>query len=113
MTIARSETVIEEEPGYYHCVSRCVRQAFLCGWDKLTNKDYSHRKQWIKERLKFLSGIFAIETLASGIMDNHLHTALYTRPTQAQEWDDEEVARRWWNIFPKRRDKQGRPCEPS
>ncbi len=29
---------------YYHCISRCVRRAFLCG------EGCEHRKQWIEDR---------------------------------------------------------------
>ena len=31
---ARKETVRREEVGYYHCLNRCVRRAFLCGVDR-------------------------------------------------------------------------------
>ncbi|TVQ41063.1 MAG: hypothetical protein EA370_02730 [Wenzhouxiangella sp.] len=33
MTYPRSHLVSEDNPGYYHVVTRCVRQAFLCGKD--------------------------------------------------------------------------------
>ena len=53
---ARNQIVDENEPGLYHCFSRCVRRAFLCGQDEYTGKNYDHRKQWIEERLEFLAG---------------------------------------------------------
>ncbi|MHC5028593.1 MAG: Type I secretion system protein TolC, partial [Planctomycetota bacterium] len=31
MPIPRSELVNQSEPGLYHCISRCVRRAYLCG----------------------------------------------------------------------------------
>ena len=39
----------------YHLVSRCVQGAFLCGRDRRTGRDYSHRKQWLVDRIKLLA----------------------------------------------------------
>ena len=43
----------------YHLVSRCVRRAWLCGQDKRTGNDYSHRKRWLVERMLALARCFA------------------------------------------------------
>jgi hypothetical protein len=61
MGLARSKYKQEDHEGVYHCFCRCVRRLFLFGVDAVTNRDYSHRKEWIIERLKFLAGIFVID----------------------------------------------------
>jgi hypothetical protein len=101
MPIPRSETVIEGAEGVYHCISRCVRRAFLCGWDAYAGRDYEHRKEWVQGRLQFLSGQFAIDVFGYAVMSNHLHVVIRTRPDEVAGWDDEEVARRWLLLFPR------------
>jgi REP element-mobilizing transposase RayT len=107
MTMARKEIVNDYEEGVYHCVSRCVRRAYLCGKDEATGRDFNHRKAWVRERLKHLAEHFAIDVFAYALLSNHTHTVLRNRPDLAAEWSDEEVARRWLAVFPKRTSKQG------
>jgi hypothetical protein len=60
-TYARRQIVVEDTVGVYHCIARCVRRAILCDIDPYTGKDYSHRKEWILDRMRGLAGLFAIE----------------------------------------------------
>jgi hypothetical protein len=46
-------------------------------------------------------------------MSNHIHVVVRNRPDVVAGWSDDEVARRWWNVFPKRRDRDGHPAEPT
>ena len=101
MTLARSEQINLEATPYYHVMNRCVRRSWLCGYDKLTQTDYSHRKEWIIDRLKYLTDIFAIKICAYAIMTNHYHVVLYVEEKVANSWTDEEVIRRWESIFKK------------
>ena len=64
MTRARRELISLEATPYYHCISRCVRRAFLWGEDSLTGRNYAHRKGWVVERLHVLSEVFAIDIAA-------------------------------------------------
>ena len=111
MTYARRETIAPGEVGIYHCVTRCVRRAFLCGADPLTGKNFDHRKNWVRERLEVLAGIFGIEVCGYAAMSNHLHVVLRSRPDLARGWTDVEVAARWLRLFPKRR-KDGTAAPP-
>ena len=105
MGYARKEIYRDGDFGTYHCMSRCVRQAFLCGKDRKTKKSYEHRREWIRSRLAFLTEGFAIEPISYTIMSNHLHSILRTRPDIAATWQPEEIARRWLLFFPKKNSK--------
>ena len=100
MTMPRSKYVREGQDGVYHCFSRCVRRAFLYGFDAHTGRDFSHRKAWLVDRLRFLSAIFAIDVCAYAIMQNHFHVILRICLEIAAAWSDREVAIRWLTLFP-------------
>jgi len=84
---------------YYHCVSRCVRRAFLCGEDCVSGKSFEHRRGWIEQRLLELADIFAIDIAAYAIMSNHYHVVLHIDRNAAQEWSEPEVIDRWHRLL--------------
>jgi len=51
----RKKYVKDGQEGVFHCFSRCVRRAYLYGYDPVTGKDFSHRKAWIVDRLRHLA----------------------------------------------------------
>jgi len=89
---------IEDTP-YYHCISRCVRRAFLCGSDPLTGFDFEHRRQWIVDRIKLLTSVFSVDLCAFAIMSNHYHLVIRINAEEVRRWSDEEVINRWMKIF--------------
>lgn len=85
---------------YYHCISRCVRRAFLCGTDRLTGRSFDHRKAWVVEKLATLSAIFAIRICAYAVLSNHFHLVVRLEGECARSWSDNEVASRYGRLFP-------------
>ena len=88
-----------QDTPYYHCISRCVRRAFLCGKDARTGYDFEHRKGWITARIKLVCSVFAIDLCAYAVMSNHYHVVVRINPDEIQAWSDHEVAERWQRIF--------------
>jgi hypothetical protein len=86
MAYPRSQLVSDEEPGFFHCVSRCVRRAFLCGVDAQSGKSFEHRRQWVEDRIFKLADSFAISVYAYAVMSNHFHIVLRSDPRATREW---------------------------
>ena len=99
MPKARYRQVSVDNTPYYHCISRCVRRAFLCGSDPVSGYDFEHRRQWIVDRIKLLCSVFAVDLCAYAIMSNHYHIVVRIDAEQVNAWSDEEVAQRWLKIF--------------
>ena len=99
MTRARSELIDLSSTSYYHCINRCVRRAFLCGNDHLTDKNYEHRKIWVVDRLAELASVFAIDICAYAVMSNHYHLVLRVNKESAETWEENEIIERWQQLF--------------
>jgi REP element-mobilizing transposase RayT len=99
MGYARKALVSLNDTPYYHCVARCVRRAWLWGVDEYAGRDYSHRKEWVLERLALLTSIFAIEVCAFAVMSNHYHLVLFVDPMRAKALTREQIVERWTKIF--------------
>ena len=99
MTYPRSLLVPPGSPGTFHCVSRCVRRAFLCGADSYTGRSFEHRRGWVEGRLHELADVFAVAIWGYAVMSNHLHVVVQTLPEAVQSWSDEEIAGRWMRLF--------------
>jgi len=93
MTMPRRQIVDVAVTRYYHCISRCVRRAFLCG------EGVTHRKAWIEARLEVLAKHFAISVCGFAILDNHLHVLCRLDPGIADGLSDEDVVRRWIAVY--------------
>jgi REP element-mobilizing transposase RayT len=97
MTVARSQQICVEDTPYYHIVSRCVRRAFLCGEDALTGKSFEHRRQWLIDRIKKVTSIFAIDVCSYAIMSNHFHLVLKIGAND--NWTDKQVLINWQTLY--------------
>ena len=95
MATPRRQLVDPDVPLFYHVVSRCVRRSWLCGFDRQSRRDYTHRKDWLVKRLKQLGQAFAVDIYAYAIMSNHFHLVVYLDPKAALGWTDYEVVDRW------------------
>jgi len=89
---------IEDTP-FYHCCSRVVRRAYLCGDDKYSGKNYDHRRGWVEAQLLKLSAIFAIDVAAYAVMSNHLHVVLHIDLEQVNVWSDRDIVQQWHKLF--------------
>ena len=94
----RRQVSVEDTP-MYHCCSRVVRRAFLCGQDAVTGKNYDHRRAWVEQRLLLLAEAFAIDVAAYAVMSNHYHLALHADQSRSKSWTDKEAMHRWLKLY--------------
>ena len=93
----RCEIVSLDVSPYYHCTSRCVRRAFLCGTEN--GISYEHRRGWIEERILQLSQIFSIDVCSYAVMSNHYHVVLHVDRGKAAAWDLKTLFQHWGQLF--------------
>ena len=87
---------------WVHCISRCVRKAFLCGGRE---GRFDHRRVWVEDRLEQLAGIFAVEIAAYAVMSNHLHVVARMAPEATAAWSARDVVERWLQVFGRNEDR--------
>lgn len=99
MPMPRYTQVSLDDTPYYHCVSRCVRRAFLCGGDPVSGKSYEHRRGWVEERLLQLTHCFSIDLCAYAVMSNHTHVVLHVDAKRAESWPLATVVDHWHGLY--------------
>jgi REP element-mobilizing transposase RayT len=99
MANPRKTIVSLDDTPYYHCCSRVVRKAFLCGIDSTTGDNYEHRREWVDSRITELATIFAIDICAYAVMSNHLHVVLKVNADKVNSWPDKAVLVQWHKGF--------------
>jgi len=99
MTRPRKVLISLADTPYYHITSRCVRRAYLCGVDHYSGQNYEHRRQWVVDRIRLLSSLFAIDVCAYAVLSNHYHLVLKMCPEQLTDLSDDEILDRWCALF--------------
>ncbi len=62
----------------------------------LVNK---HRRQWVVDRIRLLSSLFAIDICAFAVLENHIHITLKLCPDQFDNLTDDQIMDRWFALF--------------
>ena len=99
MTRARKTLVDPETTSYYHCIGRCVRRAWLWGEDRVSGRNYEHRKSWVTARLAELADVFTLDVCAYAVMSNHYHLVLRIDTEKARALSEDEVIARYGRLF--------------
>ena len=99
MGYARQSLVCLNDTPYYHVIARCVRRAWLWGFDEYAGRDYSHRKHWVLERLQLLSSVFAVDICAYAVMSNHYHLVVHVDQRRIAHCTQLEIVERWSRLF--------------
>ena len=68
-------------------------------YSALTGNSYEHRRQWIEDKIRYLSSVFAIDVCAYAVMSNHYHVVMHIDKDSAEKWRFEDVLKRWHQLF--------------
>jgi len=98
MPKARKTLISLQDTSYYHCISRCVRKAYLCGEDKSTGQSFEHRRGWVEDKMLSLTKAYAIDICAYAVMSNHTHLVLHVNLDKANNWSIKQVLERWHSL---------------
>lgn len=98
MPMSRKSQIAVEATPYYHCVSRCVRRAFLCGKDRFSGRCFEHRRAFIEAELLRLGQVFFLDVVAYAVMSNHFHVLLFIDQAAQREATASEVVARWHQL---------------
>jgi len=93
----RCKQIALSETPYYHLTYRCVRRSFLCG--EIDGCNFEHRREWIVQRLKLLTEMFAIDVASYAIMMNHYHVLVRVNAVKSAAWSVAEIFERWGMLF--------------
>lgn len=91
MPTPQKELVSLEATPYHHVVSRCVRRAFLRGFEALTGRSDEYHRERVAEPLRELDSVIAVDICACAVMPNHSHPVLRLAPEQAESGFEAEV----------------------
>lgn len=93
----KSQIAVESTP-YYHCLSRCVRRAFLCGEDHFTGRSLEHRRTFIESELLRLGQVFFLELVSYSVMSNHFHVILFIDQVEQRAAGAKDIVSRWHQL---------------
>ena len=82
--------VVKGEPAVYHIISRTALPGFVIG---------DIEKEYLLNLIKRLSQVYFAEVLGFCLMGNHMHLLIRMHP--GEEYDDEEIKRRFYLIHDK------------
>ena len=95
----RKQQISLDATPFYHCVSRCVRKAWLCGNDPATGRSYEHRRKKIESEMRRLSSIFFLDLAAYAVMSNHYHVVVHVNREEAYSVEPKAIVERWHQLF--------------
>src|SRR4030042_6027322 len=77
--------VVKGEPAVYHIISRTALDGFVRG---------DIEKEYLLNLIKRLSQVYFTEVLGLCLLGNHMHLLIRMHP--GEEYDDEEIKRRFY-----------------